>query len=41
MSRLRRLFHRVIDRAGNLPPLRGIYPDYGARIIRNRPKATW
>jgi len=32
---MRRLFDRLHDRAGNMPPLPGIYPDYGAPIIRN------
>ena len=25
------------DRTGNLPPLPGIFPDYGAPIVRERP----
>ena len=32
---MRRLFAGLIDRAGNMPPLPGIYPDYAAPIIRN------
>lgn len=32
---MRRLFDGLIDRAGNMPPLPGIYPDYSAPIIRN------
>ena len=32
---MRRLFDGLIDRAGNMPPLPGIYPDYTAPIIRN------
>ena len=39
---MRRLFDGLIDRAGNMPPLPGIYPDYSAPIIRNargRPRA--
>src|SRR5258708_37994532 len=34
---IRRLFkvHPANDRAGNLPPLSGIYPDYPAPIVRN------
>ena len=40
---MRQLFDRLIDRAGNMPPLPGIYPDYPAPIIRNsrrRPRAS-
>ncbi len=32
---MRRLFEPLNDRAGNMPPLPGIYPDYSAPIIRN------
>ena len=32
---MRRLFDGLNDRAGNMPPLPGIYPDYSAPIIRN------
>ena len=32
---MRRLFEGLDDRAGNMPPLPGIYPDYPAPIIRN------
>jgi hypothetical protein len=32
---MRRLFDGLIDCAGNMPPLPGIYPDYSAPIIRN------
>ena len=32
---MRRLFDGLVDRAGNMPPLPGIYPDYSAPIIRN------
>ena len=32
---VRRLFDGLIDRAGNMPPLPGIYPDHSAPIIRN------
>jgi putative SOS response-associated peptidase YedK len=35
---MRRLFDGLIDRAGNMPPLPGIYPDYSAPIIRNGPE---
>jgi hypothetical protein len=28
----------VTDRTGNLPPLPGIYPDYLAPVVRNRPE---
>jgi putative SOS response-associated peptidase YedK len=35
---MRRLFDRLVDRAGNMPPLPGIYPDYSAPIIRNAPE---
>jgi putative SOS response-associated peptidase YedK len=27
----------MLDRAGNLPPLPGIFPDYAAPIVRNGP----
>ncbi len=27
----------MLDRAGNMPPLPGIYPDYWAPIVRNQP----
>ena len=33
---MRRLFAGLEDRAGNMPPLPGIYPDYPAPIIRKR-----
>ena len=33
---MRRLFDRLNDRAGNMPPLPGIYPDYSAPIIRKQ-----
>ena len=32
------LFDGLIDRAGNMPPLPGIYPDYSAPIICNGPE---
>lgn len=32
---IRRLFEGLHDRAGNMPPLPGIYPDYSAPIVRN------
>jgi putative SOS response-associated peptidase YedK len=32
---MRRLFDGLVDRAGNMPLLPGIYPDYNAPIIRN------
>lgn len=32
---MRRLFAGLVDRAGNMPPLPGIYQDYSAPIIRN------
>jgi putative SOS response-associated peptidase YedK len=32
---MRRLFAGLEDRAGNMPPLPGIYPDYPAPIVRN------
>ena len=35
---MRRLFDGLVDRAGNMPPLPGIYPDYSAPIIRNGPE---
>jgi hypothetical protein len=35
---MRRLFDGLIDRAGNMPPLPGIYPDYSAPVIRNSPE---
>ncbi len=31
---IRRLFPDITDRAGNLAPLEGIYPDYAAPIVR-------
>ena len=37
---MRRLFDGLIDRAGNMPPLPGIYPDYPAPIIRNGRRAA-
>jgi putative SOS response-associated peptidase YedK len=33
-SAIRALFRIVHDRAGNLPPMRGIFPDYPAPIVR-------
>ena len=36
---MRRLFAGLEDRAGNMPPLPGIYPDYPAPIIRNAGEA--
>jgi putative SOS response-associated peptidase YedK len=35
---MRRLFDGLIDCAGNMPPLPGIYPDCSAPIIRNSPE---
>ena len=35
---MRRLFDGLLDRAGNMPPLPGIYPDYSAPIVRNGPE---
>lgn len=35
---MRRLFDGLVNRAGNMPPLPGIYPDYSAPIIRNGAK---
>jgi hypothetical protein len=29
-----KLTRAMIDRTGNLPPLPGIFPDYGAPIVR-------
>jgi putative SOS response-associated peptidase YedK len=34
---IRQLAGAMSDRAGNLPPLPGIYPDYSAPIVRNQP----
>ena len=31
----------LIDTAGNLPPMAGIYPDYAAPIIRAPPNGGW
>jgi putative SOS response-associated peptidase YedK len=33
---IRQLVRAMTDRAGNMPPLPGIYPDYPAPIVRNR-----
>ncbi len=32
---IRRLFRVDVDHTGNLPPMRGVYPDYAAPIVRN------
>ena len=32
---IRRLFGIDVDATGNLPPMRGVYPDYAAPIVRN------
>ena len=32
-----KLTRAMIDRTGNLPPLPGIFPDYGAPIVRDGP----
>ena len=34
---IRDLTRAMSDRTGNLPPLPGIFPDYAAPIVRNRP----
>jgi putative SOS response-associated peptidase YedK len=34
---IRQLAEVMTDRTGNLPPLPGIFPDYPAPIVRNRP----
>jgi hypothetical protein len=34
---MRRIFDGLVDRAGNMPPLPGIYAYYSAPIIRNSP----
>jgi putative SOS response-associated peptidase YedK len=34
---IRELTRAMFDRTGNLPPLPGIFPDYAAPIVRNRP----
>jgi putative SOS response-associated peptidase YedK len=33
---IRQLARAMNDRAGNMPPLPGIYPDYRAPIVRNQ-----
>ena len=35
---IRRLFKAVNSSVGNLPPLTGVFPDYPAPIVRNRPE---
>jgi putative SOS response-associated peptidase YedK len=35
---IRELARAMRDRAGNLPPLYGIFPDYYAPIVRNQPE---
>ncbi len=35
---IRQLVRAMIDRAGNMAPLPGIYPDYQAPIVRNEPE---
>ncbi len=35
---IRELARAMVDRAGNLPPLPGIFPDYGAPIVREGPE---
>jgi putative SOS response-associated peptidase YedK len=32
---IRRLVEGLVDHAGNMPPLPGVYPDYSAPIVRN------
>jgi putative SOS response-associated peptidase YedK len=32
---IRRLFGIGVDATGNLPPMRSVYPDYAAPIVRN------
>ena len=32
---IRELTRAIVDRAGNLPPMPGIFPDYEAPIVRN------
>jgi len=32
---IRRLFRIDVDHTGNLPPMRSVYPDYAAPIVRN------
>jgi putative SOS response-associated peptidase YedK len=34
---IREFTRAVTDRAGNLPPLPGVFPDYAAPIVRNQP----
>ena len=34
---IRELSRAMSDRTGNLPPFPGIFPDYGAPIVRNQP----
>ena len=35
---IRELVRAMIDQTGNLPPLPGIFPDYGAPIVREGPE---
>jgi putative SOS response-associated peptidase YedK len=35
---IREFTRAMTDRVGNLPPLPGVYPDYAAPIVRNRPE---
>jgi putative SOS response-associated peptidase YedK len=35
---IRELARAMVDRTGNMPPLPGIFPDYGAPIVREGPK---
>jgi putative SOS response-associated peptidase YedK len=35
---IREAYRAMIDRAGNMPPLPGIFPDYAAPIVRNGPE---
>ncbi|MDN3567134.1 SOS response-associated peptidase [Paeniroseomonas aquatica] len=35
---IREFTRAMTDRTGNLPPLPGVYPDYAAPIVRNRPE---
>ena len=37
---IRDLTRAMLDRAGNLPPLPGIFPDYAAPIVRNHPQGA-
>ncbi len=34
---IREFTRAMADRAGNLPPLPGVFPDYAAPIVRNQP----